>query len=185
MVLPWGTASVFGLLVIGQGVAGATIKSHKNTPWKQRLLERAEQFRGPARPYVANPSRAAAVKQTFDISWDGYYTYAFPHDSLRPVNNSWDDDRYVIKEISVTSSPLYIVLTNHLRNGWGASAVDALSTALIMGDSRAVAEILDYIPQINFDNTTSGVSLFETTIRYLGGLISGISHQSVPTQSRY
>lgn len=43
-----------------------------------------------------------------------------------------------------------------------------------MDDTGAVAQILDYIPNINFDNTTTGVSLFETTIRYLGGLISGM-----------
>lgn len=97
MVLPWGTAaSVLGLLVIGQGVAGAAISSSNNNDgksWQQRLQERADRYRGPAKAYVANPSRAAAVKKTFDISWDGYYQYAFPHDSLRPVNNSWSDDR--------------------------------------------------------------------------------------------
>ncbi|KAM7224121.1 glycoside hydrolase family 47 protein [Rhypophila decipiens] len=151
MVPPWSTASVLGLLVLGQSVTGASIP---NTPWKQRLQERAEQYHGPSRPYVENPSRAAAVRKTFDISWDGYYKYAFPHDSLRPGNNSWYDD----------------------RNGWGASAVDALSTALIMRDALPIAQILDHIRTINFDNTTTEVSLFETTIRYLGGLISGTHH---------
>ena len=38
-----------------------------------------------------------------------------------------------------------------------------------------VDQILEYIPTINFDNTTTEVSLFETTIRYLGGLLSGKS----------
>lgn len=40
-----------------------------------------------------------------------------------------------------------------------------------------VNQILDFIPSIDFsvswDNTQ--VSLFETTIRYLGGLLSGMS----------
>jgi mannosyl-oligosaccharide alpha-1,2-mannosidase len=36
-----------------------------------------------------------------------------------------------------------------------------------------VNQILEYIPQINFDSTADEVSLFETTIRYLGGLVSG------------
>jgi len=36
-----------------------------------------------------------------------------------------------------------------------------------------VDQILEYVPTINFDNTTTEVSLFETTIRYLGGLVSG------------
>ena len=33
--------------------------------------------------------RANAVKQTFQIAWDGYYQYAFPNDELLPVNNSF------------------------------------------------------------------------------------------------
>ncbi len=59
------------------------------------------------------------------------------------------------------------------RNGWGASAVDAFSTALVMGNWDVVEKILDYIPKIDFNTTTTEVSLFETTIRYLGGLVSG------------
>ncbi|KAL2016090.1 hypothetical protein VTK56DRAFT_4264 [Thermocarpiscus australiensis] len=100
--------------------------------------------------YSVNQDRANAVKQAFQISWDGYYKYAFPHDSLMPVTNSFMDD----------------------RNGWGATAVDAFSTALVMGDWDVVGQILKYIPEINFDNTTTEISLFETTIRYLGGLLS-------------
>lgn len=59
------------------------------------------------------------------------------------------------------------------RNGWGASAVDAFSTALVMEIPEVVNQILDFVPTINFDQTNSEVSLFETTIRYLGGLLSG------------
>lgn len=61
------------------------------------------------------------------------------------------------------------------RNGWGASAVDAFSTALVMGNWEVVDQILDYIPKINFNHTKTDISLFETTIRYLGGLVSGMS----------
>ncbi|KAK1775008.1 glycoside hydrolase [Copromyces sp. CBS 386.78] len=99
---------------------------------------------------VSNQERRDAVKQAFKISWDAYYKYAFPHDSLKPVSNSWADD----------------------RNGWGASAVDAFSTALVMRDWSVVAQILSYVPTIDFTKTSTEVSLFETTIRYLGGLIS-------------
>lgn len=62
------------------------------------------------------------------------------------------------------------------RNGWGASAIDALSTAIIMGKTDVVSQILDFVPTIDFsvsfDDTV--VSVFETTIRYLGGLVSGM-----------
>jgi mannosyl-oligosaccharide alpha-1,2-mannosidase len=59
------------------------------------------------------------------------------------------------------------------RNGWGATAVDALSTALIMGNWKIVDVILEHVQIIDFDKTDDDVSLFETTIRYLGDLISG------------
>ena len=97
--------------------------------------------------------RAQAVKDAFQFAWDGYYKYAFPNDELHPVSNSFSDT----------------------RNGWGASAFDALSTALVMGFPDIVAEIVNYIPTVDFKQPRTGdpVSLFETTIRYLGGMLAG------------
>ncbi|KAF2136151.1 glycoside hydrolase family 47 protein [Aplosporella prunicola CBS 121167] len=97
-----------------------------------------------------DPVRAAAVKEAFDFAWNGYYTYAFPHDELHPVSWGYGDS----------------------RNSWGASAVDALSTALIMRNREVANQILTYIPTIDFTTTNTSVSLFETTIRYLGGMLS-------------
>ena len=37
--------------------------------------------------------RAQAVIDTFRTAWDGYYKYAFPHDELHPVSNSYSDSR--------------------------------------------------------------------------------------------
>lgn len=42
-----------------------------------------------------------------------------------------------------------------------------------MGNRDAVQKILDHIETIDFSKTNSEVSLFETTIRYLGGMLSG------------
>ncbi|RMZ66498.1 mannosyl-oligosaccharide alpha-12-mannosidase 1B [Pyrenophora seminiperda CCB06] len=95
--------------------------------------------------------RAQGVVDAFRVSWDGYYKYAFPMDELQPVSNNGSNS----------------------RNGWGASAVDALSTALIMGEKTTVNQILKHIPTINWAVTNDTVSLFETTIRYLGGMLSG------------
>lgn len=64
--------------------------------------------------------RAQAVRSAFQFAWDGYMKYAFPHDELRPVTNQTGDS----------------------RNGWGASAVDALSTAIIMDLPDVVDVIL-------------------------------------------
>ena len=43
--------------------------------------------------YVSHPDRMAAVKATFQESWDGYYKYAFPKDSLLPVSKTGENDR--------------------------------------------------------------------------------------------
>lgn len=56
----------------------------------------ATRYSGPPPSYVTNQARADAVKQTFQISWDGYYQYAFPGDSLLPVTNTFENDRSVL-----------------------------------------------------------------------------------------
>ncbi|KAM0306222.1 hypothetical protein HYE67_002230 [Fusarium culmorum] len=98
--------------------------------------------------------RADEIVEMFRFAWNGYYEHAFPHDSLRPKYNNYTDD----------------------RNGWGVTAVDGLDTAILMEQTDIVETILDFIPTINFTKTNtpkpSSVSLFETNIRYLGGLLS-------------
>lgn len=42
-----------------------------------------------------------------------------------------------------------------------------------MRNADVVNEILDFIPTIDFSKTNQSVSLFETTIRYLAGMLSG------------
>lgn len=97
--------------------------------------------------------RANAVVDMFRFAWEGYRTYAFPNDDLRPQNNSFTNS----------------------RNGWGVTAFDALSTAILMEQTDIVNFILDYIPTVDFSKTVTPpggvVSLFETNIRYFGGMI--------------
>ncbi|KAK0743110.1 glycoside hydrolase family 47 protein [Schizothecium vesticola] len=112
--------------------------------------------------YRPHRARAEAVSRAFQNSWDAYYKYAFPRDSLRPVRGEGYDD----------------------RNGWGATAVDALSTALIMGKWEIVDVILGHVQTIDFDKTDDDVSLFETTIRYLGGLISAYDLLTGPLKTQ-
>ncbi|KAJ4361670.1 hypothetical protein N0V95_001654 [Ascochyta clinopodiicola] len=52
--------------------------------------------------------------------------------------------------------------------------------ALIMGEKDIVNQIISYIPTINWSTTQTSVSLFETTIRYLGGILSGYDFLSGP-----
>ncbi|RKF62525.1 Mannosyl-oligosaccharide alpha-1,2-mannosidase [Erysiphe neolycopersici] len=103
--------------------------------------------------------RADAVKEAFRFAWNGYHKFAFPNDELLPVSNGFGNS----------------------RNSWGASAVDALSTAIVLEMPDIVNQILEFIPTINFDKSDTGVSLFETTIRYLGGLLSAYDLLSGPS----
>jgi mannosyl-oligosaccharide alpha-1,2-mannosidase len=106
--------------------------------------------------------RAEAVIEMLRFAFDGYFKYAFPHDDLLPVNNSFKDS----------------------RNGWGVAAIDGLDTAIIMEQADIVEKILDFVPTIDFTRTNtpepSVVSLFETNIRYIGGLLSSYDLLSGP-----
>jgi mannosyl-oligosaccharide alpha-1,2-mannosidase len=58
-------------------------------PHGQNLMER----RGRPDNHTLNRERADAVKAAFEFAWDGYQKYAFPHDELHPVSNSYSDSR--------------------------------------------------------------------------------------------
>ncbi|KAL2358271.1 putative 1,2-alpha-mannosidase [Cryomyces antarcticus] len=126
--------------------------NHENYKFQGNKYANANNGNNPAAQQVA-AQRAAAVKDAFQTAWNGYYEYAFPNDELLPVNNSFSNS----------------------RNGWGASAIDALTTATVMQIPEIVNEILAYVPNIDFSKSYQNepVSLFETTIRYMGGLLAG------------
>jgi mannosyl-oligosaccharide alpha-1,2-mannosidase len=72
------------------------------------------------------------------------------HDEVRPVSGRYND-------------PFC---------GWGATLVDSLDTLQIMGMQAEYEAALEYIQRIDFSHTTSySIPLFETVIRYLGGLL--------------
>ncbi|CAE6516520.1 unnamed protein product [Rhizoctonia solani] len=108
------------------------------------------------KPDLELPPEAGAKRQDaidlFTSAYADYKKYAWGHDSLAPLSKTSIDD----------------------RNGWGATIVDAMSTMKIMGLEDLFAEAVDFSSKIDFNRskTSDKVSLFETTIRYLGGLIS-------------
>ncbi|KAK0452349.1 glycoside hydrolase family 47 protein [Armillaria borealis] len=93
-----------------------------------------------------------AVKEIFQESYAAYKKFAFGHDDLSPVSESFSDG----------------------RNGWGASIVDAMSTMKIMGLNDLFSEAVNFSHNIDFSRsqTSDTVSVFESTIRYVGGLLS-------------
>lgn len=102
-------------------------------------------------PVSASTDRALVV-QIFNESYGAYRKFAWGHDEVAPL----------------TQVPL------DPRNGWGATIIDAMSTMCIMGLTDFFDEALNFTQNIDFtkSNTADTVSMFETTIRYVGGLIS-------------
>ncbi|KID86728.1 1,2-a-D-mannosidase [Metarhizium guizhouense ARSEF 977] len=112
----------------------------------------------------ADTTKASQVKDVFRTAWDGYYEKAFPHDTLLPFTGGHYDD----------------------RNAWGVTPIDSLSTAIIMEESAIVNQILKYAATVDFTTTkevNSSISLFETNIRYLGGLLAGYDLLKGPMKS--
>lgn len=53
---------------------------------------------------TSESDRADAVKAAFEYAWNGYKQYAFGHDELKPLSNSFSDSRYdVLPDGNVSS----------------------------------------------------------------------------------
>jgi mannosyl-oligosaccharide alpha-1,2-mannosidase len=95
--------------------------------------------------------RQAAVKASFKHSWDGYKKHAWLRDEVIPVEGGYRDT----------------------FGGWAATLVDSLDTLWIMGMEQEFEQAVKALNQIDFTTTeTTYINVFETTIRYLGGLLA-------------
>ena len=65
------------------------------------------------------------------------------------------------------------------RNAWGAFIVDSASTLAIMELWEELKLSVDFITKIDFSSAKDLVDPFETTIRYLGGLVSMVELSDV------
>lgn len=94
--------------------------------------------------------RRDAIRASLQRTWKSYKTYAWMKDELAPVEAG-----------SHTSF-----------GGWAATLIDSLDTLWIMGMEDEFEEAVAALDGIDFNVSESDVlSLFETTIRYLGGLL--------------
>jgi mannosyl-oligosaccharide alpha-1,2-mannosidase len=94
--------------------------------------------------------RLSTIKEAFEHSWKGYKEHALGHDEVRPVSGGYRDP----------------------FAGWGATLVDALDTLWIMDLKEEFTVAVDEVKKIDFTTSMrTDIPLFETVIRYLGGLI--------------
>lgn len=99
----------------------------------------------------ADKERLAIIKATAEHAWSGYKAVAWKADEIKPISGG-------------KSNPF---------NGWGATLVDALDTLWIMGMKEEFEEAVEAVAGIDFTTSQRGdIPLFETTIRYLGGMIA-------------
>jgi hypothetical protein len=76
----------------------------------------------------SDTSRADAVRDLYQRSWNQYATYCFGHDQLLTLTNTCADDLF----------------------GWGATIVDGIDTAIVMNLTDIVAQQLAFIAQVDF-----------------------------------
>ncbi|KII87481.1 glycoside hydrolase family 47 protein [Plicaturopsis crispa FD-325 SS-3] len=110
-------------------------------------------------------ARAAQVRRAFQHSYHGYEKYAWvndavPYDELKPLSN-WKDNPF---------------------NAWGVTLFDSLDTMLMMGLQDEFKRALPRVQKATFNlPLVQYAPLFETVIRYLGGLLSAyaLSHEPI------
>lgn len=96
--------------------------------------------------------RLASVKKVLQRSWKGYKDHAWMHDEVRP-NTGRSKDPFC---------------------GWAATLVDSLDTLWIAGMHSEFDEAVKAVKKIDFtfSEVKTLIPVFETTIRYLGGLLA-------------
>ncbi|KAM0717401.1 hypothetical protein Q7P37_007253 [Cladosporium fusiforme] len=99
----------------------------------------------------ADQGRLEVIKAAAAHAWSGYREKAWGHDEIKPISGKFGDP----------------------FNGWGATLVDGLDTLWIMGLKTEFEEAVKFVETIDFTTTPRmDIPLFETTIRYMGGLIA-------------
>ncbi|KAJ5777948.1 CAZyme family GH47 [Penicillium odoratum] len=92
----------------------------------------------------------STIKAEFKHAWEGYKKIAMGHDEVKPLSAAFENP----------------------FNGWGATLVDSLDTLWIMDLKEDFSEAVDAIKKIDFmTSAREDIPMFETVIRYLGGLI--------------
>ncbi|KAK1390608.1 alpha-1,2-Mannosidase [Heracleum sosnowskyi] len=90
------------------------------------------------------------VREMFYHAFDGYMDHAFPRDELKPLSCGGEDT----------------------LGGYALTLIDSLDTLALMGDLEHFTTSVEWIGKnLRFDINKT-VSVFETSIRILGGLLS-------------
>ncbi|TCD65051.1 hypothetical protein EIP91_003289 [Steccherinum ochraceum] len=99
--------------------------------------------------------RAKRVRRAFVHAYSNYKQYASPHDELLPLSKGRRDQ----------------------FGGFGVTVFDSLDTMYLMGLEKEFKEAVSVVRQTRFEimEQYTRISVFETIIRHLGGLLSAHS----------
>lgn len=91
------------------------------------------------------------IRKSFARAWEGYKNHAWLKDELLPLSGG----------------------SLNRFGGWAATLIDSLDTLWIMDMKTDFAQAVANLGEIDFSKSEDEeVNVFETTIRYLGGLLS-------------
>ncbi|XP_065316495.1 mannosyl-oligosaccharide 1,2-alpha-mannosidase IA-like isoform X1 [Gordionus sp. m RMFG-2023] len=94
------------------------------------------------------------VKQMMKFAWDGYVKYAFGYNELKPISKQ----------------PHFGSIFG--KDKLGLTIIDSLDTLLIMNLTNEYKTGYDWVINNLSFNKKSSISIFETNIRYIGGLLT-------------
>lgn len=95
-----------------------------------------------------------AVKKMMRHAWTNYVKFAWPHNELKPISRKGMEGIFG-------------------RGMKGASIVDALDTLYIMEMDKEFNKAREWIvDNLEISDLDTSISVFETSIRYIGGLLS-------------
>lgn len=104
-------------------------------------------------------NRRDVIKRTFQRSWKSYKEFAWMKDELAPLSAAG----------------------KNTFGGWAATLVDSLDTLWIMDLKQEFWEAVEAVAMIDWaDTEETACSLFETTIRHLGGLLAAYELSNKP-----
>ncbi|XP_044757578.1 mannosyl-oligosaccharide alpha-1,2-mannosidase IA-like isoform X2 [Coccinella septempunctata] len=99
--------------------------------------------------------RRDKIKEMAQHAWDNYVKYAWGKNELRPISKRGHSASIF------GTMPL------------GATILDGLDTLYIMGMEKEFKQARDWVAnELNLDQMANDVSVFETNIRFVGGLLS-------------
>lgn len=129
-------------------------QKQKEEEQQRRDAAAAAAAKGKSYDSPQNKQRREFVRGMMKRAWDGYVQYAWGHNELMPISKRGH------------SAGIFG------QSMMGATIVDALDTLYIMGFTEEFKKARDWVATSLDFNVNSGVSVFEITIRFVGGLLS-------------